>query len=120
MSCEIWSGRVDLHLDGELPGGDAPRLTAHLEGCPSCAARALARSELKRAIAIAGRGSPAPAALRRRVQEGLTTTRRATSWRVWLPIAASVAAMSLFVVIGDASGDEVHLVADRLRAVALS
>jgi anti-sigma factor RsiW len=42
LTCEECFERLDAYVEGELDGGDAdavvPRMRAHLEGCPACAA----------------------------------------------------------------------------------
>ena len=53
MTCD-WRAKLDRYLDDELPGGEAKEMEAHLRGCPSCAADALSRLQLKRTTRVAG------------------------------------------------------------------
>ena len=50
MVCESWKEKLDTYLDGELPAEEMRAFDAHVRGCPSCAADALARVQMKRAI----------------------------------------------------------------------
>src|SRR6266853_979020 len=49
MICE-WRNKLDLYVDGELPESELAEVETHLRGCPSCAADALGRMQLKRSI----------------------------------------------------------------------
>ncbi len=49
MSCD-WRARIDVYLDGELPESEVAAIEQHLKDCPSCAAEALGRLQLKRSI----------------------------------------------------------------------
>jgi anti-sigma factor RsiW len=61
MACDQWQSQLDAYLDGELPSESMRALDAHLRTCPACAADALARVQLKRAIKTAGaRFTPSP------------------------------------------------------------
>ena len=56
MSCE-WHANIDHYLDDELPDPAAAEMEAHLRGCPSCAADALSRLQLKRTTHAVDSGS---------------------------------------------------------------
>jgi len=61
MACDQGRAQLDAYLDGELPGESMRALDAHLRTCPACAADALTRVQLKRAIKTAGaRFTPSP------------------------------------------------------------
>jgi anti-sigma factor RsiW len=55
MACDVGREKLDAYLDGELTSTEASVLSAHLRGCNSCAPYALERTQLKRAIATAGK-----------------------------------------------------------------
>ena len=60
MTCD-WVPKLDLYVDGELSGGELKEVGAHLQACPTCAADALNRLQLKRMTQSAGRRfSPRP------------------------------------------------------------
>ena len=60
MTCD-WVPKLDLYVDGELSGGELKEVEAHLQACPTCAADALNRLQLKRMTESAGRRySPRP------------------------------------------------------------
>lgn len=99
MSCP-WADRLELYVDGELPETERAEIAAHLLSCGSCAADALARLQLKRAIqaAAANRFSPQPA-FRARIEKTIGATRSTSSIRRrWLAIAAA-AAMSIALTL---------------------
>ncbi len=52
MVCESWKTKLDTYLDGELPEQEMRAFDAHVRGCSSCSADALARVQMKRAILI--------------------------------------------------------------------
>jgi len=71
MPCELWKVKLDAYVDGELSTEDMRAFDAHVRECPSCAADALSRVQLKRALQIAGkRFTPSPE-FRARMQPSL-------------------------------------------------
>src|SRR5207245_3672751 len=48
--CESWKTQLDTYLDGELPSEEMHVFDDHVRICPSCAADALARAQLKRHV----------------------------------------------------------------------
>ena len=50
MVCECWKEKLDTYLDNELPEEEMRTFDAHVRGCTSCSADALARVQTKRAI----------------------------------------------------------------------
>ena len=55
MVCESWKAKLDTYLDGELSEEEMRSFDAHVRGCPSCSADALARVQMKRAVQVAGK-----------------------------------------------------------------
>ena len=55
MVCESWKEKLDTYLDGEVPEQEMRTFDAHVRNCPSCAADALTRVQMKRAIQVAGK-----------------------------------------------------------------
>lgn len=89
---DIWTGKLDPYLDGELPSDEMSALDIHVRACPDCAADVLNRLQLKRTVQIAGRRYSPTADLRQRIQKMSAVRRQQTSWR-WLPLAATVVAL---------------------------
>src|SRR5271163_4507871 len=72
MVCESWKAKLDTYLDGELPEEEMSAFDAHVRACPTCAADALARVQMKRAIQVAGKRFTPSAEFRQRVQQSIT------------------------------------------------
>jgi anti-sigma factor RsiW len=90
MSCE-WSARLDRYLDGELPGSELQELEAHLRGCPSCAAGALSRLQMKRMNQAAGqRFFPRPE-FRLKIEQSVSPKPRSRWAAGWVPAFAAAA-----------------------------
>ncbi len=69
MRCDQWQGRIQLLLDGELPGHERESVIAHLGDCPDCARY---REEITRLRAeLRQVRMEAPVSLLDRVQAGL-------------------------------------------------
>jgi anti-sigma factor RsiW len=81
MSCETWSEKVDAYVDGELPESETASLGQHLRQCASCAADALERVQLKRAVADAGKRYAPSAEFRQKIQQAARKPlRRGNIW----------------------------------------
>ena len=98
MTCDIWQQKIDLYLDTELPEPEVRELAAHLRVCASCSSQALAQSELKRSIHLAGNKFVPDAAFRQRIQASIRPKEPASRWG-WLPqIGVALAAVLLMVM----------------------
>jgi anti-sigma factor RsiW len=75
MACESWKEKLDTYLDGELPANEMHAFDAHVRGCSSCAADALTRLQMKRAIQAAGKQFVPSAEFRSRVQQSIAPQR---------------------------------------------
>ena len=86
---DVWTEKLDIYLDGELPAAEMSALDAHVRTCPECAASILGRVQMKRAVQAAGKRYTPSAALRQRIQKmsGARQPRRFWSWQM-LAIAA--------------------------------
>src|SRR6476660_3876584 len=81
MSCETWSEKLDAYVDGELPESETATLGKHLRQCASCAAGALERVQMKRAVADAGKRYAPSAECRQRIQQAARKpVRRGNVW----------------------------------------
>ena len=69
MGCELWSEKLEIYLDGELPAEETRLLDRHVRECPACASDALSRVQLKRAVQVAGKRFTASAEFRRNLAD---------------------------------------------------
>jgi anti-sigma factor RsiW len=96
MGCETWNAKLDPYLDGELASPEASAVNVHMRSCSACAADALERMQVKRALAIAGKRYTASADLRNRISRSVATkSRRGTAWS-WKILA--VPALSVLIL----------------------
>jgi len=109
MACEVWRGKLDAYLDGELAAAEASALAAHLSECAACAADALGRVQIKRAVAAAGRRYEPSAQFRARIAASIAAKPRRAAWR-WNLVA--VPALALVII---AVGMNVYLGRERTR-----
>ena len=98
MNCHEWRANLDRYLDDEIPDPSAAEMEAHLRGCPSCAADALSRLQLKRTThAVGHRFAPRPE-FRLKIDQSIgAATRPRMKWH-WAWTFAAVAALGLIVV----------------------
>ena len=97
MTCD-WVPKLDLYVDGELFDGELTEMEAHLRACPTCAADALSRLQLKRMTQAAGRRfSPRPE-FRMKIAESINAAKRPRWARRWAPALATAAALVLMLV----------------------
>ena len=99
MTCD-WVPKLDLYVDGELFGGQLTEVEAHLQACPTCAADALSRLQLKRMTQSAGRRfSPRPE-FRLKVAQSVNAAKHPRWARRWAPALAAAAVLVLMLVPG--------------------
>ena len=100
MTCD--EAEVLLHalIDGELDAGHAREVESHIAGCPRCAAALRDYREMSKAIAEAGAGYTAPAALRQRIEAALPQPRAAPNRRAVLRGFAMGSAVSALAATG--------------------
>lgn len=91
MVCESWKGKLDTYLDGELSEDEMRAFDAHLRGCSSCTADALARVQMKRAIQFAGKRFTPSAAFRKRIQQSVAAKPQRSLRLGWVFAAATAA-----------------------------
>jgi len=97
MGCEVWAGRLDAYVDGELASVDERALREHLRVCPACAADSLERMQTKRAVQTAGMRFVPDAAFRARIQKNLAAAAPARRRWQWFP---ALAAIAVAVIVG--------------------
>ena len=96
MSCD-WRANLDRYLDDELPEAAAADMEAHLRGCPSCAADALSRLQLKRTTRAVGQQFAPRPEFRLKIEQSIGVAKgpRMKWRRAWN--FAAVAALGLMV-----------------------
>ena len=97
MVCDSWKATLETYLDGELSEEEETRtFDAHVRGCSSCSADALARVQTKRAIQVAGKRFTPSAEFRKRVQQSIASKPRRSLRLGWM----FVAAMAVILAVG--------------------
>jgi anti-sigma factor RsiW len=105
MSCDMHADVLDAYLDENLPGEDLAAFEDHLRGCPSCAAEALARMQMKRAtraaaasLALSPEFSMRPE-FRLHMEKSLQKSSRRVRMRSWMPWLAAAALALLLAAV---------------------
>jgi len=99
MICDSWKTELDIYLDGEMPSAETRALDIHVHSCPSCAADALARVQMKRSIQAAGKRFTPTSEFRRRVRTSIAPKPHRSFGLTWMLAAA----LSLVVVASSLS-----------------
>jgi anti-sigma factor RsiW len=96
MACDVWRGKLDAYLDGELAPAEAHEVSLHIRSCAACAADALDRVQLKRSMAMAGERYEPSAQFRAKIiKQVAARPRHATGWG-WKIVA--VPALTVLIV----------------------
>jgi len=102
MTCDVWQSKLEPYVDSELSEDELANLESHLRACPSCAADALGRLQMKRLTQATGtRYSPTPQ-FRLRIEQSIKAKRRQPWAFGWVPKLA-LAAAALVLVVGAAA-----------------
>ena len=91
MVCECWKEKLDAYLDNELPEEEMRSFDAHVRGCTSCSADALARVQMKRTVQVAGKRFTPSAEFRRRMQQSIVPKPRRSFRLGWILATAAAA-----------------------------
>jgi anti-sigma factor RsiW len=98
MTCDPWQQKLDAYVDGDGSQEELQSLEAHLRTCPSCAADALGRLQMKRMTqAAAARYSPSPQ-FRLRVEKTIQKNRKPLRAFAGMPRLAAVAVALVLIV----------------------
>lgn len=127
MACEAWREKVDAYLDGELAQPEASALAVHMRGCAECAADALARVQLKRSVAIAGKRFSPNADFRARIAKSVAAKPHRAVGSLWRMLAVpavvvviAAVAISLFLSRENARRERVYSELADLHVAALA
>jgi anti-sigma factor RsiW len=91
MVCESWKEKLDTYLDNELPEEEMRTFDAHVRGCTSCSADALARVQMKRTVQVAGKRFTPSAEFRRHMQQSIAPKPQRSFRLGWMLAAAAAA-----------------------------
>jgi anti-sigma factor RsiW len=94
MVCESWKEKLDTYLDNELPEEEMRTFDAHVRGCTSCSADALARVQMKRTVQVAGKRFTPSAEFRRRMQQSIAPKPQRGFRLGWILTAAAAAILA--------------------------
>lgn len=100
MACEIWEGKLDLYVDGELSPPEAQEVSIHIRTCAACAAETLERVRLKHSVAAAGKRYEPSAEFRAKMQKAVSVQPKRAGgwyWRIVVIPAALVLILSVAV-----------------------
>jgi len=97
MTCD-WVPKLDLYVDGELSGGELTEVEAHLRACPTCAADALSRLQLKRMTQAAGRRFSPRQEFRQKIEQKIARAKRPRWAWGWAAVLAAAAALLLMLI----------------------
>jgi anti-sigma factor RsiW len=107
MACELSGGKLAAYLDGELSSSEAAAVGAHLRDCSECSADALARVQMKRAVAVAGKRYAPSAALRSTIMnQSAAKSRPRRSWAWWLIAIPALSVLLLSIGVNFYAGRE--------------
>lgn len=91
MACDSWLAKLDTYLDGELSSSEMTAFDAHVRTCSVCAANALTRVQMKRAVRAAGLRFKAAPEFRQKIREQISAPSRPRRSLSWLWALATLA-----------------------------
>jgi len=98
MTCDVVRHALDAYVDSACSPDQRSEIEVHLRGCPSCAAEAVGRFQIKRMThAAATRYSPSPE-FRSRIEKNVLAKRRPAWASAWMPRLVMAAAALVLVV----------------------
>lgn len=99
MQCDSAFEMLDAYLDGELAPENSALIREHLNKCTRCFAQISDTARLQHALRAARRHFVPSAEFRRRIQKQVARSQRRTWILPWVPMAAAMAAMAIFVFL---------------------
>ena len=107
MACDVGRDKLDAYLDGELASAEAGALSVHMRTCSACAADALERVQMKRAVAVAGKRYEPSSELRKRIAQTVTAkTPRRSNWLWKLVVAPAILMLIISLAVSVYVGRE--------------
>jgi anti-sigma factor RsiW len=100
MACESWKVKLDAYVDAELSSEEMRAFDAHVRQCPSCAADALSRLQMKRVVQAAGKRFTPSSEFRKRVQKTIQTKPRQSYMRLARIWIAATVVIAIFAIAG--------------------
>src|SRR5437870_4269642 len=97
MTCELWKDKLGAYVDSASPENELAGLEEHLKNCPSCAADALSRLQLKRLTRAAAVRYAPSLEFRLRIENSIQKKTKPI-WASWMPRLA-VAAVALILAV---------------------
>jgi anti-sigma factor RsiW len=98
MVCSEWQSKIDPYVDSELSAEEAAAFGTHVAGCATCAASALSRMKVKRAVQFAARAHHPSAEFRLKMRERINGRR--SSRKSWLAFGLAAATIAVVVALG--------------------
>lgn len=98
MPCELLQEKIDAYVDGALPAAEARDIARHLRECSACAAEAVERVHMKRAVSMAGKAYEPAAAFREKIKKsvkGPASQGKSWAWKLVVLPAALVLILSV-------------------------
>jgi anti-sigma factor RsiW len=99
MSCELWQGKIDAYVDGELAQDEDRAFRQHMASCTACSQDALGRLELKRAVHSAGKRYQPSNDFRARMAAQVSPKKKRSWGFSWAPIAVAAVFILAFAVV---------------------
>ncbi len=99
MQCDSAFEMLDAYLDGELAPENSAVIREHLNKCTGCSAQIADTARLQHALRAARRHFVPSSEFRRRIQKQVARSQRRTWILPWVPMAAAMAAMAIFVIL---------------------
>lgn len=107
MACEAWTAKMDAYVDGELAPTEASALASHLRSCGACAADAVERVQMKRAIGSAGKRYMPGNELRSKIARAIAVKpRRQVSWQWKILVAPALLILLISLAVNWYEGRE--------------
>jgi anti-sigma factor RsiW len=98
MPCEVWRGKLEAYVDGELSLPETNALGDHMRRCAACTAAALERAQLKRSVAMAGKRYEPNAEFRAKIATTLNTKSERRGGWFWKIIVVPALVTLVFVL----------------------
>jgi anti-sigma factor RsiW len=95
MPCEQWRDQLDTYLDGELTSDQTRSLDGHLRSCTACAAEALARVQVKRAVKSAGMAFAVSPQFRAKIHSTIAPKPKPGWRRGWLLVTVALGVVTV-------------------------